>query len=151
MAKQVKYRPSLTAIQVSYIVATFKASQPMTEEAYSIIATLDPFLTKIGNSSIAPSHIAQNKPVANSLDALGAYTDVSKLPIPIDSNETINPADYSDKVSYWEACYTKYTASPASCSLIEITNAQEYKYLEGLMTEEEVVAFERAQFVAFNQ
>lgn len=166
MAKQTKYRPSLTAEQVRYIVSICKTTVPMTELPYSLIQVLDPFLTKIGNKSIIPSHIKENKPKANSMMALVGgdtctnlqTTDVSRNTDLIQSVSEaildcniIDPNSFGSKMEYWEACYKKYQSNPASCNLEEITNSQEHRYLEKLMSPEEVAAFEKQQFQDFNQ
>ena len=149
MTKIKKYRPSLTEQQLRYIVSLAKKEVPLTELSYSVIQVLDTYLYKLGNNSIVPSSSYVLKPVANSLDSLGAH---SSTPGSTPGANTLDPEAYPDKVAYWEACYTKYITSGAdSCNLTEITNAQEHRYLEGLMSEEEIAAFELQQFQDYNQ
>jgi len=136
-----KYRPSLTASNIQWIVETAKNTHPLTPEAYSVIAVLDPFLTKIGNNTLTPAYRINTKPKANSLEALGEGLESSKAVT----------AGTLEKTAYWEQCYNKYLLAPASCTLTEIANAQEHRYLNGLMGKEEMAEFERQEFTDFNQ
>lgn len=136
-----KYRPSLTEEHIRWIVDKAKTTSPLTPEAYSIIAVLDPFLTKIANSSITPAYKIRLKPRANSLESLGEGAESSKAVA----------AGGLEKTAYWQQCYEKYISDPSSCSLTEITNAQEHRYLSDMMSPEEIAEFELKEFQAYNQ
>jgi len=145
-----RYRPSLTAVQIAWIVTKAKTELPISDTAFSVIASLDPFLTKIANRSITPSYVVSNKPLANSLEALGAASEIGNTYNP--SNNLANSLirEGVTKEQLWEECYKKYMASPASCTLTEIECAQEHRYLNDLMTEEEIAAFEKDQFTRYS-
>ena len=135
MAKQTKYRPSLTASQIIYILDLTKGVTPMTVESYDIIRVLSSFQNKIANDAIAPAYIATNKPASTSLEALGG-----------DSIASIDKESYPTKEVYWEVCYNKYKLNPTSCSLTEIQASQEWRYLNDLMTPEEQAAYDLELF-----
>lgn len=138
-----KYRPSLTAENIQWIVEKAKTTSPLTPEAYSVIAVLDPFLTKIANSSITPAYsiAAKAKAKANSLESLGEGAA---------SSEAVAAGTVS-KTEYWAQCYQKYISNPSSCTLTEIANAQEHRYLNDMMSPEEIAVFERQEFINNNQ
>jgi hypothetical protein len=136
-----KYRPSLTAENIQWIVETAKTSSPLTAEAYSVIAVLDPFLTKINNSSITPAYKINTKAKANSLESLGEGAE-SKIAV---------AAGTVSKTEYWKTCYDKYKLYPNTCSITEICNAQEHRYLNDMMDKEEMAEFELKEFQAYNQ
>jgi hypothetical protein len=130
-----KYRPVLTATQILHILALAKTELPIiSDNSYSLIATLSPFQAKIENGGIQAAYIEQEtRPKVNSLEALGVPT----------TNPTLNNSNANaTKEEYWEACYTKFTLSPTLCSLDEIAGSNEHKYLNDLMTDAELEAFE---------
>ena len=136
MNKQ-KYRPVLTAGQIEHILYLAKSESPMTQAAMTIIATLSPFQAKIENAGIAAAYTMQDpKPKVNSLESLGGLASSKVLTTEPDACET--------KEEFWELCYEKYMANPAICSLDVIKGAQEHKYLNDLMTAEELSDFEAA-------
>lgn len=154
-----KYRPSLSAENIRHILALAKTEKPAISAAsMKVIAVLSPFLAKIENDALAASHTASYKP--SMLELLGC-TEKQELEQPVHDkgapkdypatrsydNEsglhaTILPEHYGDNAAYWQACYQKHLDWPESCTLQEIQAAQEHRYLAGLMTEAEMVAFE---------
>lgn len=127
MTKQAKYRPVLTATQITHILTLAKTEQPLTEQSLSIISTLSPFLAKIQNAGITPAYIPDSKPSVYSLESLGG------------ENHSLSPVP---KEVYWEECYKKYNLTPELCSINEIEAANEHMYLNELMSPEEAKLFE---------
>lgn len=128
--KAAKYRPVLTATQIEHILALAKSESPISQDSMSLISTLSPFQAKIQNAGIAAAYTVSNKPKANSLEALGGVSSTSSI-------------SSSSKEEYWEMCYLKLQSNPTTCSLEEIKAANEHKYLNELMTPEEIKKFER--------
>lgn len=134
MSNRTKYRPVLTATQIEYIlnlarIDLIHAHQigADTTLSTSIISTLAPFQAKIENAGISPAYTIT--PKATLLEQLGEAESV----------------DNGTKEIYWKQCYEKYCSAPNFCSLTEIQAAREYRYLNDLMTPEEMVAFEQEQ------
>lgn len=144
-ATRSKYRPVLTAAQIVHILALAKLESPLSDLSISVISTLAPFQAKIENSGILPAYTAV-PPKPSTLESLGG----SML------GRSINGMDASlvlldeiglrktdkSKEEYWARCYAKYCLEPTICSLEEIQAATEHKYLNDLMSPEEVAAFE---------
>ena len=125
-----KYRPSLTAQQVSTILTLAKTALPLTDETMSLISTLAPFMAKIENDGIVPAYTVSNKPPANSLESLGGM-------ITSDANSHVS------KEAHWEQCYLRILeVGAAACTLETIQAAEEHRYLNDLMTPEEETAHE---------
>lgn len=122
-----KYRPSLTAAQVSHILLLAKTESPISEDSFSLIATLAPFQAKIENDGIGAAYTVSTKPKANSMESLVAI-------------EPIMPG--LSKERYWEACHDLYITNPTACNLQVIQAAQEHRYINDLMTPEEEKAHE---------
>ena len=129
-----KYRPSLTAAQIAHILALAKTeSGGISETSFSLISTLAPFQAKIENDGITPAYTTQPaKPKANSLESLGGLGD---------GTGKVYIAGYESKEDYWAACYGTFLDNPAGCNLDQINAAQEYRYLNDLMTPEEEAAY----------
>lgn len=126
-----RYRPVLTSSQIQKILTLAKCEQPLSNEGLSLISTLAPFYAKIENSGIQAAYsISPIKAKVGSLESLGE---------PISH---IADADTLTKENYWILCYAKYEDDPALCSLQEIEGAQEHRYLNGLMSDEELRIFE---------
>lgn len=121
--KALKYRPVLTAAQITHILSLAKLESPMTDTSISVIATLSPFLAKIENAGITPAYSTQAA-TSKDLDLGGSY-------------------QHESKEAYWEHCYTKTKANPTSCSLEEIEAANEHRYIKDLMSVEEQAVFEQ--------
>lgn len=142
-----KYRPVLTAAQITHILTLAKTESPMSQMSLSVIASLASFQAKIDNAAITAAYVTSPTVSKTSLEALGGVPATASDSLPNTChgyNTSPNVSNtYESKESYWAACYEKYSISPASCTLQEIEAAREHKYLNGLMTEEEVKAFER--------
>jgi hypothetical protein len=129
-----KYRPVLSAAQIEHILNLCRfdiihaAQLPDgdIETSSSIISVLSPFQAKIENAGISPAYTTTPKP--SMLEQLGA--------VPITPTTR-------DNETYWHKCYIKMQESPNLCTLQEIAAAKEHMYLNDLMSEEEVEAFER--------
>jgi len=136
-ATKAKYRPVLTAAQITHILNLAKLEFPLTDQSISVIATLSPFVAKIENAGINPAYeIKPAKP--STLESLGGVGTEEKEAIA----NTFNNTTGKTKEEYWQACYYKYQSDAISCTLDEIRAAQEHKYLNDLMTPEEQLAFE---------
>ena len=142
-----KYRPSITASQIRKLIHLARNEAPITDESIQIISVLSPFLAKIECGANKPAYsTAPKKAEANSLVALGGAEDIATNVIrelSIDKN--------LPKTVLWEQCYIKYSSNPDSCSAHEIACSQEHRYLNDLMTPEEIAAFELQQFKNYNQ
>ena len=138
-----KYRPSLTVEQIRQILNLARLENPISNVSISIIATLTPVLAKIEVGTLTASYVpAAPAPSLTMLEAIGAAS----------SDSTIAPSHAAiSKETYWEACYQKLIATPLECSIEEIEAAREHKYLNDLMTPEEIVEFEAGEFTAYNQ
>lgn len=132
-----KYRPSLTPNQIEHILNLAKLETPISSDSISIIATLAPFKTKIDNSGLAPAYtLVPKKPKIE--DNLGFQVpDIN----PLSASEA---QDSITKEEYWEQCYNKWLVEPTSLSLKEIEASMEHRYLNDLMSLEEITAFEQS-------
>lgn len=130
-----KYRPVLTAEMIVHIIAL--AKKDLASSKYgeadtinaSLISTLAPFQAKIDNAGITAAYIMA-PPRKSLLESLGEI------------NPKNIPVGHSTKEEYWKHCYYKFIEAPTTCSLIEIDGYNEHKYLNDLMTPEELTAFE---------
>ncbi len=135
-----KFRPSLSASCIQYLVNLLIHTPDNTEERKEALTKLKPFLAKIEVGGIIPAYsvstISQKeKNKANLLESLGG-TEV---------NSAVDQlADLQRRTTreYWKACYNKWLSDPNSLTAHEKHCADEYRYLEGLMTPEEIAEFE---------
>ena len=142
-SKEAKYRPVLTASQITYLLEIAKNSIAISygddSDALSIITTLAPFKAKIDNGATNPAYITKSvlpKQVISIAD-LGGTTD-SETYI-----ERLSPtACATSKGERWALAHAKFCISPAACTLEEIKGAKEHMYLNDLMSAEEMQAFE---------
>ena len=134
MAKIKKHRPSLSVVQIERILTLCKSQSIMTTEDYSLVATLAPFLVKIENGTSASNcQVAAN--------ASTKANDISFL-TGIAHTGSDNELNNLTKEDYWEQCYNRWLINPALLSLKEIQASNEHRYLNSLMTPEEVTVFE---------
>lgn len=134
-ATTAKYRPVLTASQITKVLELAKTECPISDLSFSLISTLAPFQAKIEADGIQPAYIpAPVRPSATSLEALGG--EIPSIPSP----SPTAPKEIKEVV--WQHSYFKYMDDPVSCSLQEIQEANEWKYLNDLMTPEELRLFE---------
>lgn len=127
-----KYRPSLTNDEILRIIELAKKEVPLKSVDVSIIATLAPYQFKIQNDTVASAYSVK-KPDNNILKSIGGNpeTAISNL-----------YNGFNTKEEYWAHCHAKYILTPSDCSLAETLGAHEHMYLNGLMSEEERIAFE---------
>lgn len=130
-----KYRPVLTSFQIIHILELAKKEVPLSSTSISIIGTLAPFQAKIVNSGIVAAYTTSpnsaNTPI--SLASLEATV----------SNSDNNDIAEANKELYWKQCYDMLIAEGiGSLSLAEIDAANEYKYINDLMSPEEQADFE---------
>ncbi len=143
-----KYRPVLTSEQILHILNLAKLEQPSISSAsISLISVLAPFQAKIENAGIQAAYTTSLKaPSTTSLEALGgtgvAEALGSELPSCITSSAIVSTEAMIGKEAYWEQCFHKYSANPTLCSLQEIEAANEYRYINDMMSTEEQEEFE---------
>lgn len=164
MATNVKYRPVLTAPQISHMLTLAKNDMMWKESidadlSISLISSLSVFQAKINNAGVQAAYtITSAQP--NLMEQLGAGDKVEFVgdPRQIDPSTTLAahavddeaigvpevklPENYLFKEAYWSDCYAKYNIAPADCTLEELHAAQEHMYLNDLMTPEQLLAFE---------
>jgi len=142
-----KHRLGLTAEQIDILTKITKRAYAAeaTPELYTLLGILSTRNSKIQFDLCKPDYtpVADedrriSKPVEISLESLGAQAQLEP--------EEIDPASFSSKTLYWEACYEKYVTDLDSCSLTEIDAANEHRYINELMTEEEMAKADEALF-----
>jgi len=120
MSKE-KYRPVLTASQISHLISLCK--KDLSSESLLCISILAPFEYKIQNGSISPSY--RLIPKIGLSEAMGMDEDIdARL-----NSETLS----RDKKQY--ADYLRYIHDPSACNLEQIKSAQAYMWTNDLMTE----------------
>ncbi len=122
-----KHRPTLTRDQIAWILDQARKEAAVDDEAMGLVSVLAPYLSKIDNAAVKPAYATTR---TSQLEALGGVAPI-------------------DKEAYWKLCWEKWSRSPQGCSVIEIQNAQEYRYLHELMDVEEVQKFEDMASVDF--
>lgn len=144
-AKQGKYRPQLTASQITHAVQLAKLdlgciTSTTHEASLDLLATLSPFKAKIDNLAITPSYTpAPPKPSVT--DSLGMDSGhQSPVTTPADALSLVGLT----KEQLWEQCYQAYLTNPANCTAEQIIMAKEHMYLNDLMTPEEEEAYEQS-------
>ncbi len=128
--KEPKYRPSFTATEISYMIAVFKAHQPLGLADIAIVAKLSPFLAKIESATLTPSYVPSPRVSPYSLEGLGGMTREPQ-------------DDGLRKEIRWQQAYELYKKDPASCNAVQLADAREHMYLNELMTPEEVARYEK--------
>ena len=144
--KNIKYRPSLTEEQLLHIVTLAKCENPLSLTSIQLVSQLAPYVAKIEAGSLVPSYVpSQHKPVSKTqsiLESLGhdctPETEEEKFQASL------------VKEDLWELAYEKYKENPSSCTSLELTYAQEHRYLNDLMSPEEVKEWERKEFAKHN-
>lgn len=128
-ANRQKYRPVFSASLLQHIEVLARTDYMKNNSAKSlaIVGIVSPFLAKIEAGAINPAYTESGK--TSLLESLGA-------PAP----ENSKPEQSKEK--YWKACYEKVIADPLSATIVEINAANEHRYLNGLMSIEEVQEFE---------
>jgi len=132
---QVKYRPVLTEAQIEQVLYLAKTQTPTIDTtSMSLISYLTPFLSKIQSRANKPAYTSSIRaPSYNSIESLSETT----AQVQASTIERI-----TTKAELWSNAYSKYKLDPNSCSVVDIENAREHMYLDGLMTPEEASNFE---------
>ncbi|PHQ81762.1 MAG: hypothetical protein COB66_01435 [Coxiella sp. (in: Bacteria)] len=145
--KRNKYRPLLTGPQITHILSLSKkhiasAMSDSADASYytsiELVKILAPFQAKIQNEALLPAYTLA-VPAPDLLESLGGEASAETLATRYTSAK--------ERDAYWLQCYEKYLEDIGSCSLEEITCAQEHRYLNDLMTPAEITAFEKAEFI----
>lgn len=145
--KLAKYRPSLTAAQLTRLEALLKeqASSPnfsgFSATDLELLTILGKLTAKIQAGVQTAAYVAapaqtEAEKQQSTLASLGG-ANLSEAEVRVST-----VAGYDTKEEYWAACYAKYSQSVASCNPQEIEAAMEHMYLEELMTPEQVTAWE---------
>lgn len=130
-----KYRPSLSIPQLNTIIELAKNQSPMAPDTAEVLGVLIPYVAKINLAAVSPSYTMQAKKTPlDLLDELGGLEGS-------DYNQASNTA--ISKPHYWKECYDKYIDTPKLCTLEELEAVNEHRYLNNLMTPEEVTEFEK--------
>lgn len=120
-----KYRPSLTADQITHIMRLAKANANL--DSINLIKTLAPFEAKIANNAINPAYKTIGK--ESLYDALGG-----------ESSDNLTTA--ISKPEYQRKCYHMYIEDPGCLNVDELNAAKEYMYVNDLMTTEQEAQWE---------
>ena len=132
MPKPIKYyRPSFTSKEITSLTIYLR-KHIEEREAKNLLKKLIPFQAKIDNGILSPSF--ESVPKESLLESIGG----------------VNPKTLSPSLASGIAAYNKYIQYPESCTLPEIESAREYAYMNDLMDQDEMVAYEREQFDAVN-
>lgn len=117
-----KFRPYLTSSELTEILNCLKTKS----SNIALIRYLETFAIKIDRGTIQPNLTLQPpKPTIEQSLGLDSSNPSNSLP-----RETTN-----------HQAYLKYAASPTSCSPKEIEQAEEYMYLQGLMSASQEEAY----------
>ena len=143
-----RYRPALTADEIRVLDSILKdryllesgmevVTTKLTTADYVILTQLQAKVTtlqaKVANNALQAAYVTKKHhiPEIATLESLGASEDMIAT---VTGGET--------KEQYWETCYAKFVYNPQACTIPEIEAAHEHMYLNGLMTSDEVTAFE---------
>jgi hypothetical protein len=126
MSAQEKYRPSLTAQEIAYIVERCDADQREETTGISVAlgSKLKVFAMKLQLNLVAPAYIASAK---KSLEERLGLDDTSTSP----ERKRL-------------AAFEKYSKLPSICTPEEISLAQTYRYENNLMTDQEESDYENS-------
>ncbi len=127
------YRLTLTSSQITYLTTLCKSSP--SRESIEILKKLEVYGFKISNGITKPAYIAA--PVQSLEDKLGFGSESSSS-----QEEVTNTVAL---LGLWEeskSLYHRWLESPSSLSSREIGMVMDYKYGEGLMTQEEKEKYE---------
>jgi len=153
-----RYRPVLSAAEVSYINKLLKnilinsSSQKLIPSSrrfgkttaynnYTMLTALASKFSvleaKIANKAITPDYTAS--PLNREQQQL---VDLGEEPSTTGIGNLFDPSIH-DKEQIWKRAYEKWLEDPIQCSLQEIDDANEYRYLNDLMSPEEVERMDR--------
>lgn len=139
--KQTKYRPTLTADQITHIINLCKSESPLSNTSMAIMGVLAPFKAKIDLNTITPAYTTSPRETLE--ESLG-LTLTNEEQEALYKEITMPPEwpDSIDKEAFWLHCYNKYKDSPDTCTEEEKHGAYEHMYLNDLMTPEQIKNFE---------
>lgn len=135
--KKAKYRPVLTAEQITYIITLAKREVPMSDLSFSVIASLAPFAAKIEAEALSPAYITAPPPTSLLEKLGGEFCKDENVGVP-----ELPALLTKTKEERWASSYALYQIYPEKCTIEEIEDAHEHMYLNDLMTPEQVAAFE---------
>ena len=138
MKDKTKFRPVLTLEQIQHTIKLAKLETPISDTSISLIATLTPYIAKIEARSIAAAYTTKER---LSLESKLGFSS-EEIAETIGNSEHIAAA--INKEEYWKVCYEKWLDNPVNCTVSEILAANEHRYLNDLMTPEEMVEFEKS-------
>jgi hypothetical protein len=147
---QQKYRPCLSALQIAVILDTFRSLPVKSAEHISVMQVLSPFIAKIQCGAITPAHTAQARAQdkVDMLAALASTPNVSsrELGYELGGYDTVEIPTIS-KEQWWAQCYEHYCAylvDPVNNPITpeQLHAANEHRYLNDLMTAQEIQEFE---------
>jgi hypothetical protein len=135
-AKQ-KYRPSLTEAMILHCIDLAKNESPISPESIQLLGVLAPFHAKIANEAKLPAYSTQRKKtVTEMLADLGGLESADNYAGSGTNTDLSNP-------HYWAECYEKAEESGINALTVrEHRGYNEHRYLNELMTPEEVAIFE---------
>lgn len=139
-----KYRPVLPDYLITHILSLANKDVQSGSTNYNsveLIGILAPFKAKIDSLSITAAYTTSPK------ETIEEKLGMDATPAPT-SAYMLDGTYYTTKELYWQACYYKAVKSPQSVTLWEVKMANEYRYLNGLMSPEEISRFEAGEFVA---
>jgi len=137
-----RHRISLTRSDIILLIESIHESKnPLAADNINMLSKLNVFLSKIDNKVIAASYMPA-PPAPSLLESIGVVDTSANISI---------KADKKSKEQVWEDCYNKYLSNPTACNAMELECAQEHKYLNELMSQEEIATFEADQFTKYNQ
>lgn len=153
-ARSARYRPVLNQEDVAYLTSLLKdvyvsdiAGTYLPEHYTSVTGTailtrliqkFSTLKTKIDNKAIVPEYMASTAPTKEQKEEQLLYDLGEPLPPGDSGSET------SNRNARWKAAYDKWCINPTECTLQEIDDVQEYRYLNDLMSPEEIEEMDRA-------
>lgn len=124
MNNAIKFRPSLSAAQIQYILDIFDAGPTVHTDSKmcdSVIRSLKVFKLKADHGIVTPSHVATGRA---SLESSLGFSE--------------NPDSIGDLLVIW-------STNPKSLSPNQINMVQKHRYVNDLMTPEEEAEYEQSQ------
>ncbi len=130
----VKYRPSLTASQITHLLGLCKSS-PSTL-SLSCARTLSVVVTKIQNDSLTPAYVPTARETLEASLGLAPTIDLTRA--------LREESESREKEK--SRLYMIWLDSPSSLSVPELERVQEYRFEENLMSQSESQEYEAALF-----
>lgn len=130
-----KYRPSLTLTQINHITSLCRSESPVSPNSIQLLAYLASYTIKANAGLVSSSHDALSLTAKSPSDLL------AELGGEITDSTSYIPTDLSQP-HYWQQCYEKWSATPGQCTEAEVEAANEHRYLNDMMSPEEVAEFD---------